>query len=208
MDTVRIALAEYERSAASPADLPGPPDEGPPPAEIAFCGRSNVGKSSLINFLVERKGLVRTSRTPGRTRLTNFFRVELLVGGARRSLRLVDLPGFGYAKVSKDERATWRPAIEAYLAGRAQLAVVALLVDARRGPELDERELAPWIAAHGKRVVAAITKSDQVPKHERPLLAARVRKELAAPAVVVSVNDQIGRDELWSRLLAALPADP
>jgi GTP-binding protein len=205
MSIIRVPVAEFERSAASPGDWP-PLDEGAGgPPEVAFCGRSNVGKSSLINFLVERRGLVRTSRTPGRTRLTNFFQVELLDGESRLRLRLVDLPGFGYAKVAKSERATWRPAIETYLAKRSSLAAVVLLVDARRGVELDERELAPWIAARGRRVLPVITKSDQVAKHERPIVAERVSRDLGVPAVVVSVTEGFGREALWRRLLAALP---
>lgn len=203
MSSVRVPVAEFERSAASPGDWPPEGDDAPP--EIAFCGRSNVGKSSLINFLLERKGLVRTSRTPGRTRLTNFFGVEILDGEARRRMRMVDLPGFGYAKVAKSERATWRPAIEAYLTGRSSLKVVVLLIDARRGVELDERELAPWIAARGARVIPVLTKSDKLAKHERPLLVTRTRKELGAQVVAVSVTEGFGRDELWRRLLRELP---
>jgi GTP-binding protein len=198
---IKVPVAEYERSAAAPADWPA--EELP---EVAFCGRSNVGKSSLINQLVDRRGLVRTSRTPGRTRLTNFFRVEVIeAGGARRAMRMVDLPGFGYAKVSKAERATWRPAIEAYLGQRRPLAVVALLVDARRGVELDEQELAPWIARRGVAVIPVVTKCDKLAKHERGLAADRVRKALGAAPVLSSAEKGEGREELWKRILAVLP---
>ncbi len=198
---VRIASAEFERSAAAPGDWPAVDPEWP---EVAFCGRSNVGKSSLMNFLVERKGLARVSRTPGRTRLTNFFKVEIVDGERRRKLRLVDLPGFGYAQVSKSERATWRPAIEAYLARRDGLRAVVLLVDARRGPELDERELAPWIARRGVAVVPVLTKADKLAKHERRLAADAAARTLAARPVLTSAEKNEGRDELWRRLLAAI----
>lgn len=198
---VRIASAEFERSAAAPGDWP-PADPAWP--EVAFCGRSNVGKSSLLNYLVERKGLARVSRTPGRTRLTNFFKIELYDGAVRRALRLVDLPGFGYAQVSKQERATWRPAIEAYLGGRDGLRAVVLLLDARRGPELDERELGPWIARRGVRVIPVLTKADKLPKHERRLTAAEVAQALAARPVLTSADAREGADELWRRILAAL----
>ncbi|MSP59110.1 MAG: YihA family ribosome biogenesis GTP-binding protein [Myxococcales bacterium] len=201
---MRVPVADFERSAAAPTDWP-PEEEGLP--EVAFCGRSNVGKSSLINFLVDRKGLVRVSRTPGRTRLVNFFQVELLDGETRRRVRLVDLPGFGYAKVSKTERATWRPGIEAYLGKRGALRAVALLVDARRDVEIDERELAPWIAARGVRVIPVITKADKLSKHERPLAADKLRRTLGSAPVLVSATEGFGREELWRRLLAALPFD-
>ena len=109
LPTAKIVLAEFETSAADPGGWPA--DDAALP-EIAFVGRSNVGKSSLLNVLAERKGLACTSNGPGRTRLINFFRVELLDGERRLPLRLVDLPGFGYAKVSKSERSKWMPAIE------------------------------------------------------------------------------------------------
>ena len=198
MSPYAVTVAEFETSAAA---AEGWPAEGAP--EVAFLGRSNVGKSSLINFLLDRRGLVRVSRTPGRTRLVNFFRCELLVGGERRALRLVDLPGFGYAKVAKSERSTWRPTIQEYLERRRPLAAVALLVDARRDPEIDERELAPWLQAHGRGVVIALTKADQLPKHQRKPVAERVRRLLGGPVVATSVLEGEGRDELWRRLLRA-----
>jgi GTP-binding protein len=201
-DGPQVARADYERSCASPADWP---EAGPP--EVALCGRSNVGKSTLLNLLASRRGLARVSGTPGRTRLINFFLLELVEGGARRTVRLVDLPGFGYAKVSKQERSTWRPAIERYLADRAPLKAVALLVDARRGAELDERELAPWIARRGVAVVPVLTKSDRLAKHERKLAAEAASRALGAKAVLTAAERGEGRADLWRRLLAALGSD-
>jgi len=197
----RIGEAEFERSAAEPGDWP-PVEESLP--EVAFCGRSNVGKSSLLNLLGGRRGLARVSRTPGRTRLTNFFRLAVVDGDTRKTLRLVDLPGFGYAHVSKAERATWRPAIEAYLSRRAGLRAVVLLVDARRGVAIDERELAKWLAGRGVAVIPAVTKCDKLAKHERPLVGDAIGRALGGRVVLTSADDNAGADELWRRILAAI----
>ncbi|MGH7337406.1 MAG: ribosome biogenesis GTP-binding protein YihA/YsxC [Myxococcota bacterium] len=133
----RVTTAELLTSAASVSGFPAP---GPP--EIAFLGRSNVGKSSLLNALVGRRALARTSGTPGKTRLLNWFRV--VRGG--RELWLVDLPGYGYAKVAKTERADWKRWIEAYLGSRRTLRLAVLLQDLRRDPGEDERLLLEWLA--------------------------------------------------------------
>lgn len=231
-----VRTAEFETSAADPGGWPpeSVPETGPeslPGAsgdeagslidEIAFVGRSNVGKSSLLNALAERRGLARTSAAPGRTRLVNFFRVEVQHGAATRRLRFVDLPGFGYAKVSKSERSTWRPTIERYLSERRSLRVVALLVDARRVPGqtssrderdalLDERELAAWLAQPNPErpvtVVPVLTKVDKLAKHELKLTAERLRRLLGAPPVAFSALTGEGRERLWERLLRALPS--
>src|SRR5258706_6513607 len=118
---MRVVEAEFMQSATD--ELPA---EGPP--EIAFAGRSNVGKSTVLAALLGRRGLVRVSKTPGRTRLLNFFRVVL---DDERELRFVDLPGYGYAKVSKDERKEWMARMERYLGGRSALKACVLLIDAR-----------------------------------------------------------------------------
>lgn len=197
----KVVRADFETSAAGPE---GWPAAGAP--EVALCGRSNVGKSTLLNLLAQRRGLARVSRTPGRTRLTNFFQLELIEGAERREVRLVDLPGFGYAKVSKQERATWRPSIERYLGGRAPLAAVALLIDSRRGAELDERELARWIAGRGVALVPVMTKSDQLPKHERKPAAEKLAQTLGAKVVMTAAEKGEGAAELWARLLGAVRA--
>jgi GTP-binding protein len=193
---MRVHEAEFLTSSAGDHF----PDEGPP--EIAFAGRSNVGKSTLLAALTGRRGLVRVSATPGRTRLVNFFRV--VVGDERRELRLVDLPGFGYAKVSKAERAAWRPFVEKYLGHRATLRACVLLVDARRGAELDETEIARWLDERGVRVIPVLTKADKLAKHERRPAADRLRKELGGAPVIVSATDGEGIDELWRRVVVAL----
>src|SRR5690606_10903648 len=127
---MRPRAARFVTSAARPEDFP--PAVHP---EVAFAGRSNVGKSSLINALAGQAGLARTSRTPGRTRLVNWFRVDAT---ASLTVDLVDLPGYGYAAVSQDMRTGWRPLIESFLGERDSLRAVVLLIDIRRGVEDEE----------------------------------------------------------------------
>ena len=209
---MKIIRAEFETSAADPGGWPKEVPEGGMAAlaEIAFVGRSNVGKSSLLNVLAERHGLARTSRDPGRTRLVNFFRVEVEAAGRRVEMRFVDLPGFGYAKVSKTERATWRPAIEKYLVGRRTLKVVVLLIDVRRIPSkkeeeadslIDERELLPWIQSRGVVVVPVVTKADKLAKHERKITAERLKKLIGVTPMLFSAQSGDGREKLLERLL-------
>ncbi|HEX6766944.1 MAG TPA: ribosome biogenesis GTP-binding protein YihA/YsxC, partial [Polyangiaceae bacterium] len=138
-----VVSAEFAAAAARPEELP------PPIAvEIAFAGRSNVGKSTLLNALMRRRGLARTSSTPGCTRTVNFFRVRTRDGAA---LTLVDLPGYGYAKRGKDERETWADVAERYLLERQALRLVVVLVDARRGLEADDRDLLEMIETSKRR---------------------------------------------------------
>jgi GTP-binding protein len=200
---MRVVEAEFLQSGTD--DPAGWPPEGPP--EIAFIGRSNVGKSTLLAALLGRKALVRTSATPGRTRLINFFSCAVEDQGRRTELRLVDLPGFGYAKVAKSEREAWRPFIQRYLGQRATLRAGVLLVDARRQPTRDEplffseSEIAGWLAGRGVTVLPALTKADQLRKHERKPAAERVRGILGAPPLVISATSGDGVDELWRRLV-------
>ena len=157
--------SELARDAGKPSEFP---DDGLP--EVAVLGRSNVGKSSVINALLGRKNLARTSATPGKTRRIYFFRVE----GA---MYLVDLPGFGWAKVGRDERAAWRPMVESYLRGtREALRGAILLIDLRRGAGDEERSLLAWLRAEGIEVRVIWTKSDKL-KAGR---AARQASEFAA----------------------------
>jgi GTP-binding protein len=196
---MKVLSAEFLRSGTGPTDGAGWPDEGPP--EIAFAGRSNVGKSSLLAALMQRKGLVRVSSTPGRTRLINFFAVGL---EGDRALRLVDLPGFGYAKVSKEERQGWFDFVEKYLGHRPSLKACVLIVDARRGVELDETELAKWLAERGVRVIVVATKADKLAKHERKPAAEKIKRALGHAPVIASALDNTGLDEIWRRLIIAL----
>jgi GTP-binding protein len=202
---MRVVDAQFLRSGKGPTDGAGWPEEGPP--EIAFCGRSNVGKSTLLAALLGQRGLVRVSSTPGRTRLINFFRLRLLPDGRTQpvEVRFVDLPGFGYAKVSKEERAAWRPFLEAYLGRRASLRACVLLVDARRVDDVfDERELLGWIVARGVRAIVVMTKADKLSKHERQPAAERLGKALGARPLVVGALKGDGVELLWRRLAAAL----
>jgi GTP-binding protein len=127
--------------------------------EIAFVGRSNVGKSSIINALTNRRGLAKVSGTPGKTRLVNFFLIN-------NSFYLVDLPGYGYAKVSKSEKESWGKTIETYLTAREQLKKIILLVDCRHKPTGDDVLMFNWIKHFGYRTTIVATKSDKLTKNE------------------------------------------
>jgi GTP-binding protein len=182
--------AKFITSAAKPGDFP--PPRLP---ELAVVGRSNVGKSSLINALTGQAGLARTSRTPGRTRLLNWFEVD-------GRFHLVDLPGYGYAAVDKDMRAGWQPLIESYLSKRDALAGVLLLIDVRRGPEDEELDFVPWLAGREIPVVVALTKADKLPKNKRMLEVAKAKKTLSLRRDPIAVSAQTGEgiDPLWRAL--------
>ncbi len=192
---VKARRAEFMTSATEPRGFPRP--ELP---EVAFAGRSNVGKSSLLNALVGVPGLARTSRTPGRTRLINWFRVEPARGPA---LALVDLPGYGFANVPREMRRSWQPLVESYLAGRDVLRAVVLLLDARRGGESEERELLDYLAEHDIPVQVVLTKSDKLAKAARRPAAAAVRRQLglARDPLLCSATSADGLDPLWRFLL-------
>lgn len=200
---MQIVRAELVTSAAA---REGFPRDGVP--EIAFVGRSNVGKSSLLNKLAQRKALARTSGTPGKTRLVNFFRIERR---GRAELLFVDLPGYGWARVAKRERAEWQRLIETYLAGRAALRGVLLLLDARRDPGDDERDFLPWLAARGVAVRLVVTKLDKLRASEREARLRAITRELGIPRealVLTSAQSGAGIDELWGaidELVARVP---
>jgi GTP-binding protein len=192
---MEILRAEFVTSAAERA---GMPPSGAP--EIAFVGRSNVGKSSLLNKLANRRALARTSATPGKTRLVNFFRIERR---ERPELWFVDLPGYGWARVAKRERAEWQRLIEGYLAGRAALCGVLLLLDARRDPGDDERDFLPWLAARGVAVRLVVTKLDKLRASEREARLRAITRELGIPRdalVLTSAQSGAGIDALWSAI--------
>ncbi len=189
--------ARFVTSAAKPEDFP--PERLP---ELAVVGRSNVGKSSLINALVGSE-LARTSRTPGRTRLVNWFEI-----GGR--FHLVDLPGYGYAEVSRDMRESWRPLIEKYLESRATLAGVLLLVDIRRGVEDEELDFVPWLEAHETPILVALTKSDKLAKNKRMLEVTKAKHALGLKRDPFAVSAQTGEgmDALWRAVLALVEKRP
>ena len=188
--------AEFAAAASAanqfpPADLP----------EVAIAGRSNVGKSSLINALVGKQGLARTSSTPGRTRALYWYRVAPQTGAG---FALVDLPGYGYAKVSKSMRSAWRPLVEAFLA-RESVRAVVILVDVRRGAEDEERELLEYLDSVGIAAQLVLTKSDKLPKARRKPAQLALSRDLAlarAP-LLCSAKTGEGVPELWSFLSRA-----
>lgn len=182
------------------------PDELPPPTklEIAFVGRSNVGKSSLLNKLLARRGLARTSSTPGCTRQINFFDVKSVAG---LELMLVDLPGYGFASRSKSERKEWAELIEHYLLERSTLRAAAVLFDSRRGMEPDDADALELITEHGRvsrkppQVVLVATKVDKLPASARPKLEGnRIDSRRVVP---FSVEEPATTDSVWRALLKA-----
>jgi GTP-binding protein len=195
---MKVLAAEHLAAAASPADFP--PPRLP---ELAFLGRSNVGKSSLLNRLVGRRQLARTSRTPGKTRLVHFYRVAL----PARELLLVDLPGYGFARVSRGERRRWKALVEAYLGRGPALRAAVLLHDLRRDPGEDEQLLAAWLAERGIPVVLALTKCDKEKPMRRAERLRALARALPVPperVVATSAETGLGIEDLWGLLLERL----
>jgi GTP-binding protein len=191
--------AEFVAAARRPVELP-PPTK----LEIAFVGRSNVGKSSLLNKLLNRKGMARTSSTPGCTRQINFFDVKSNTG---LELMLVDLPGYGYASRSKGERKEWAELIEHYLLERATLRAAAVLFDSRRGMEPDDSDAVELITQHGRvsrhvpEVILVATKIDKLPGRDRP----KIQNQSIENRRVIpfSVDDPESTQAVWRALLRA-----
>jgi GTP-binding protein len=192
-----IIDATFLAEARAPGQLP---PEGPP--EIAIAGRSNVGKSTLLNRLAARRSLARTSKTPGRTRGVIFYDLTAQFPGApdRLALRLADLPGYGYAQVSHEERLQWRTLIEGYVASRRVLRLFLVLIDARRDIQPDERELFEWLDGQGLAHQLVITKVDKLSSGERGALKDRIKASFGGkPPGVALVSGETGEgvDHLW-----------
>ena len=174
--------------------------------EIAVVGRSNVGKSSMINALTGRRKLVRVSNTPGRTRTLNFFDVLLERGELRRAVRLADLPGYGFAKVSRDERASWERMITSYLERRTSLRGVVAIVDAEVGATEDDVRTLAYLVSGGRRVLVAATKLDRLGKARRKPSLAAIAERLSVPRDSVlgfSATEKLGVPEVWESLWVA-----
>jgi GTP-binding protein len=190
-----IKTAEFVTSAVKPAQYP--PVLLP---EIAFAGRSNVGKSSLINTLVNRKHLVKTSSTPGRTQLINFFDIN-------RQMGFVDLPGYGFAKVPLSIRKKWGPMIETYLSERKTLKGVVVIMDIRRIPRQEELNLLGWLAYYSIAGILVLTKTDKLSKNKQTKqqhLIARALERETEDFILFSAKTRRGRDALWDAILAVI----
>lgn len=190
---MKITSAEFIKSAYTEEhwtqdDLP----------EVSFLGRSNVGKSSLLNALLNRKGLARTSNTPGRTQCINFFLVN-------RGFYFVDLPGYGYAKVSKTMRQDWGVMAEEYLAKRPQLMLSIQLVDSRHKPSKLDEELNDWLVFNQKNHIIVATKTDKLSKKEMADNLNTIQKSMPNSKVIgFSATKNIGRDEVWQEIYTAI----
>ncbi len=162
--------------------------------EICFAGRSNVGKSTLINALTNQKKLAKTSNTPGKTRDINFFLID-------DTWHLVDLPGYGYAKVSKKEQARWQKALEEYLLNREQIGLICVLVDSRHEPQDSDLDFMYWLAMNEIPFMVVLTKSDKISKNKQQSAVALFKRELSAmnieaPVHQTSSSHRTGLDEL------------
>ncbi len=201
-----IVRADFIAGATTPEGLPAPTQ-----AEVAFAGRSNVGKSSLINRLTSRKNLVRTSATPGCTRQVNVFAVA---ARDRVELALVDLPGYGFAKRSKSELGAWKKLIEGYLETRATLRAVVVIVDVRRGLEEDDVQLLEYVRSLARpsrrapKAIVVTTKLDKVSRSEALGLLAKVRRESGEQVLGFSSETGQGAAELWQAIRDALHLSP
>ncbi len=187
-----IKSAEFIKSAVKPSQYP---DESLP--EIAFAGRSNVGKSSLINTLVNRKRLVKTGSTPGRTQLLNFFVIN-------NEISFVDLPGYGYAKVPVAIRKKWGPMVETYLSTRESLSGVILIMDIRRIPKNEETDFTAWLKTYKIPYVMVLTKADKLSKNKRIKQVSAISAALDTgrdDLLVFSAKTRLGKDKLWNKII-------
>ncbi len=195
---MEVLEASFVAGATSLEQLPAPTF-----AELAFAGRSNVGKSSLINNLVARKKLVRTSSAPGCTRAINVFRVRVRNKTDEAHLDLVDLPGYGYARRSKSERKSWGPLIERFLTERPGLRAVIVILDVRRGAEPDDLQLLEFLDSLEIPALVVGTKTDKLPASKRKLALQALQGEIDRPVLPYSSVSGDGRDRLWTCILRA-----
>jgi GTP-binding protein len=197
---MKIISAEFIKSAVWPPQYP--PATLP---EVAFVGRSNVGKSSLINTLVGRKTLAKTSNTPGRTQLINFFTIN-------EKVAFVDLPGYGFAKVSQSVKKDWGDMIESYLRERTSLALVVFILDVRRVPSEDDLSLRNWLEHYRIPYLYILTKADKLSNNQAVVQKRAIERALQLSAekkpILFSAKTQKGKNEIWQFLddhLRSLP---
>lgn len=193
--------ARFIKTAIWPKDYPTLKDDrGFQLPEIAVAGRSNVGKSSLLNHLFQSKGLVKTSSVPGKTQAINFFVVD-------DRLSFVDLPGYGYAQVPQGTRKQWGPMVESYLKEREPLKLILFLFDIRRLPNEDDRRFLEWVIHYQKAMILVFTKIDKVSANEKKANADKILHALGAEnihSVFYSATKNVGRKELQNMLIDAI----
>ncbi|MDO4289116.1 MAG: ribosome biogenesis GTP-binding protein YihA/YsxC [Eubacterium sp.] len=189
---MKVNNAEIVISAVSKAQYPE--DRLP---EVVLLGRSNVGKSSFINTLIERRGLARTSSQPGKTQTMNFYKIN-------DAFYFVDMPGYGYAKVSKREREKWGAMIEEYLQTRENMVLVLLLVDSRHEPTEDDRLMFDWLTYYGLDPVVIATKGDKISRNRQKKAVDNIFKVLGprkkSDVILFSAADKTGKAEAWERI--------
>jgi GTP-binding protein len=192
---LKITSASFVKSATAPEQFPA----GRLP-EIAFVGRSNVGKSSVINSLLGSPGLARTSNTPGRTQLINFFLVN-------NAFYFVDLPGYGYAKVPMEIKRTWRPMVESYLAARANLVLIVVITDSRHEPTRLDLQMTEWLESRGKPFIIVATKSDKLSGNRLRANLVRLSAAFEGSAMIpYSSIGRLGADRVWKEITLRLSA--
>jgi len=192
---IKVKSAQFVLSAPS---IKGCPDGDWP--EIAFAGRSNVGKSSLINCLLNRKGLVRTSSTPGRTQMLNYFAIN-------EEFYFVDLPGYGFARAPRPVREQWKPMVHGYLMGRQNLRALVWLLDVRRDPSREDLEFLDWLEEQEISTIPVITKIDKVSRNELTRRIGRIASTTGLEAdffIPFSVVERRGHSELWELISSTL----
>ncbi len=194
---MKVSKASYVRSFAQKDHL-----KLTYPNQIAFAGRSNVGKSSILNSLLNRKNLAKTSSTPGKTRMVNLFSVN-------DTIYFVDLPGFGYAKVPKAMQRNWKELIEAFLLNNPNLKGMVLIVDIRRGLQEEELAFLDWLALEHIPVLLVANKVDKLKKREATRQIARIRRDLSdreesVTLIPYSARTGVGKKELWREILALI----
>ncbi|HBL56046.1 MAG TPA: YihA family ribosome biogenesis GTP-binding protein [Candidatus Lambdaproteobacteria bacterium] len=194
---MKIRSAEFILSASSPWQFPAPTLP-----EIAFAGRSNVGKSTLINSLLNRKKLVKTSSTPGKTQLINFFKIN-------DAFHFVDLPGYGFAKVPENVRQQWQRLIEAYLQERECLRNVVLIVDSRHGPTAQDRQLKEWLDYYERPVLIVASKIDKLKRGQIQKHLKQIRQDLSLEKTPLAHSslEKGRREDIWKNLVPSIEAE-